>query len=663
MLRSYARYMFQIQFGFSLDYIADTLVSHAAIAGAIVQRFHSIFNPTLKRMTEEESKAQLEQLLGLIDEVDSLDEDRILRRYVDILEGTARTNFYRPTRDGSMRSVLSFKLNTRDIPDLPKPTPYFEIFVCSPRTEGVHLRGGPVARGGLRWSDRFEDFRTEILGLVKAQQVKNSVIVPVGAKGGFVARQIDNSWPRERFIGEGIACYKEFISGLLDITDNRTADGIVAPPNVVCCDEPDPYLVVAADKGTATFSDIANSIAQEYGFWLGDAFASGGSQGYDHKKMGITARGAWVSVQRHFREMNMDVQSDPVTVVGIGDMSGDVFGNGMLLSESLLVVAAFNHRHIFIDPTPDAAKSFAERQRLFNLDRSGWDDYDSSLISAGGGVFNRSAKSIKISKQMKDRFGISENSLRPTELISCLLKAKLDLLWNGGIGTYVKAESETHANVGDKANDVLRVNGAELGAKVVGEGGNLGLTQLGRVEYSLVGGRCNTDFIDNAGGVDCSDHEVNIKIALNQLVQNGALTQVQRNQLLEDMTEEVSSLVLGNNALQAQAISLEALRSKYRSGDHRRFMSDLSGLGVLDRELEFLPSDSHLVSRVSDSAKALTRPELSVLVSYAKSELKRAFAQPNLIDGIYREKLLFSAFPKTLVEQYPQVLTDHQLND
>ncbi|MEQ3696980.1 MAG: NAD-glutamate dehydrogenase [Pseudomonadales bacterium] len=662
ILRSYARYMFQIQFGFSLDYIADTLSEHSEVATQLVDLFEAIFDP--ERAADELSNIddKLQTLRAEIDQVESLDEDRILRRYLDLIMGTERTNYYRPTLSGQERSVLSFKLNTRRIPDLPKPTPYFEIFVCSPRTEGVHLRGGPVARGGLRWSDRFEDYRTEVLGLVKAQQVKNSVIVPVGAKGGFVARKTDSTWSRDRFLEEGIACYKEFISGLLDITDNRSGEEIVSPPAVICRDESDPYLVVAADKGTATFSDIANGLANDYGFWLGDAFASGGSQGYDHKKMGITAKGAWVSVQRHFREMGIDVQSDPVTVLGIGDMSGDVFGNGMLLSSSLKVVAAFNHRHIFIDPNPNPAKSFKERQRLFELPRSGWDDYNTKLISKGGGVFSRGAKVIKISKEMKTLFAIEESELRPTELLERLLKAPIDLLWNGGIGTYVKASTESHSDVGDKANDTIRVNGVDLGARVVGEGGNLGLTQLGRVEYSVEGGRCNTDFIDNAGGVDCSDHEVNIKILLNQLTRDGAMSELQRNELLESMTDQVSSLVLHNNALQAQAISLESLRSTYRSGDHRRFIIDLESINVLDRELEFLPSEADIQTRIHEREQALSRPELSILLSYAKSELKRHFARPKLITGQYRKAMVQSAFPKILSDKFPEQIEDHQLN-
>src|SRR5690606_29034240 len=453
-----------------------------------------------------------------------------------LIQATLRTNFYQADASGKPKPYFSFKFDPQAIPEMPRPVPEFEIFVYSPRVEGVHLRGGKVARGGLRWSDREEDYRTEVLGLVKAQQVKNAIIVPGGAKGGFVPRRLP-SGSRDEIFAEGLACYRIFISGLLDITDNLKEGQVVPPANVLRYDEDDPYLVVAADKGTAAFSGTANGIAAEYDFWLGDAFASGGSAGYDHKKMGITARAAWVSVQRHFRERGIDVQRDNISVIGIGDMAGDVFGNGMLRSESLQLVAAFNHLHIFIDPQPDAARSFVERQRLFELPRSSWADYDSTLISAGGGVFPRSAKRIDISPQMKARFDIAADWLTPAELIQALLKAPVDLLWNGGIGTYIKSSTENHAEVGDKSNDGVRVNACDVRAKVIGEGGNLGVTQLGRVEYGLHGGASNTDFIDNAGGVNCSDHEVNIKILLNEVVSAGDMTEKQRNQLLFQMTD------------------------------------------------------------------------------------------------------------------------------
>jgi len=526
--------------------------------------------------------------------------------------------------------------------------------------EGVHLRGGKVARGGLRWSDRHEDYRTEVLGLVKAQQVKNAVIVPVGAKGGFVCKKMRPEMSRDEVQQEGIACYQMFIRGLLDLTDNRSEVGIVRPEHVVAKDGEDPYLVVAADKGTATFSDIANAISAEYNFWLGDAFASGGSVGYDHKKMGITARGAWVSVQRHFREMGIDIQNTDFTAVGVGDMAGDVFGNGMLLSRHIRLLAAFNHLHIFVDPDPDAASSFVERERLFQLPRSSWEDYNSELISAGGGVFSRSAKSINISEEMQERFVIAADRLTPNELISYLLKAPADLLWNGGIGTYVKSSSESHTDVGDKANDALRVDAKDLRCRVIGEGGNLGITQLARVEFGLAGGRSNTDFIDNAGGVDCSDHEVNIKILLNSVVARGDLTEKHRNALLEEMTDSVSELVLDNNYHQTQAISLTEFQAIERSGEYRRFIRNMEDLGRIDRALEFIPSDEELAER-RVQGKALTRPELSVIISYAKGVLKEELIDSDLGDDPYLAAAVKSAFPKRLVEEYEDEVLDHRL--
>ena len=524
----------------------------------------------------------------------------------------------------------------------------------------MHLRGGKVARGGLRWSDRVEDYRTEVLGLVKAQQVKNALIVPVGAKGGFAPKQMPQNPSREEMMEEGVACYQIFIRALLDVTDNLVDNEVIHPESVVYYDDNDSYLVVAADKGTATFSDIANSIAQEYDFWLGDAFASGGSAGYDHKKMGITAKGAWVSVQRHFRERGINVQKDVVSVIGIGDMAGDVFGNGLLSSETLQMVAAFNHMHIFIDPNPDAARSYHERKRLFDLPRSSWQDYDSSLISEGGGLFSRNAKSIVITEAMKERFGIKANRLTPNELIRSLLRAPVDLIWNGGIGTYVKAINESHAQVGDKANDPLRINGCELRAKVVGEGGNLGLSQLGRVEYSLQGGALNTDFIDNSGGVDCSDHEVNIKILLNDIVSNGDMTMKQRNLLLESMTDDVSRLVLSNNYRQTQAITLAESEARYRMDEYKRFIDHLEGEGRLDRTIEYLPDNEALAER-SGAGQGLTRPELSLLISYSKAELKEALMASEVINEDYLSKELFTAFPEVLVEQFSGQIHHHRL--
>ncbi|TGG95742.1 NAD-glutamate dehydrogenase [Natronospirillum operosum] len=659
MLRGYAHYMKQIRFGISQEYIATTLIRHPQLTEMLSYLFSSRFNPVRKKRTELQAKytAKLEE--GL-EQVENLNEDRILRKYMELMQATLRTNFYQAEEKGRRKSYISFKLDPHVIADMPKPRPQYEIFVYSPRVEGVHLRGGKVARGGLRWSDRLEDFRTEVLGLVKAQQVKNAVIVPVGAKGGFVAKQLPDPSDREAFMAEGIACYKTFIQGLLDISDNLVGGDVVPPTDVIRHDEDDPYLVVAADKGTATFSDIANEVAQGYNFWLGDAFASGGSNGYDHKKMGITARGAWVSVQRHFREMNINVQESPITVVGIGDMAGDVFGNGLLSSRCLKLVAAFNHMHIFFDPDPDPEQSFRERERLFKLPRSSWDDYDRKLISKGGGIFSRNAKSIDLSPEVKKLLGIRRDKMTPTELISQILKAEVDLIWNGGIGTYVKASTETHAEVGDKANDNLRVDARDLRARVLGEGGNLGFTQLARVEFALQGGRCYTDFIDNAGGVDCSDHEVNIKILLDELVKSGDLTVKHRNQWLVKMTEEVSSLVLSNNYRQTQAISIAAREAAQRLEEYRRHISTFEADGKLDRALEFLPDDEQISERKA-MGQGLVRPELSVLISYSKGDLKEALIHQNAGDDDYLAQEVFTAFPGTLVKQFGEQIQHHRL--
>jgi glutamate dehydrogenase len=663
LLRAYERYLRQLQFPYSVVYIAETMANHLHLTSALVELFLTRFSPVFDG--DEDWRGQREiavekRILEGLENVANLGEDRIIRQYLALIKATLRTNFFQEGEGGQLKPYFSFKLHPADIPDVPQPTPLFEIFVYSPRVEGVHLRGGKVARGGLRWSDRHEDFRTEVLGLVKAQQVKNAVIVPVGAKGGFVAKQMQAGMSRDEIQQEGIACYQLFIRALLDITDNRTENGIISPPLVVVKDEPDPYLVVAADKGTATFSDIANGIAAEYDFWLGDAFASGGSVGYDHKKMAITARGAWVSVQRHFREFGIDVQNTDFTVVGVGDMAGDVFGNGMLLSQHIKLLAAFNHMHIFVDPSPDPAASFAERERLFQLPRSGWSDYSEKLISAGGGIFERAAKSIPITPEMKACFNIEAAQLTPTELINHILKSQVDLLWNGGIGTYVKSSLESHMDVGDKANDSLRVNADQLRCRVIGEGGNLGMTQLGRVEFGLNGGRSNTDFIDNAGGVDCSDHEVNIKILLNAVVARGDLTHKHRNALLEDMTTSVSELVLKNNYRQVQAISLIEYQAEIRSGEYRRFISTLENAGRLDRQLEFLPSDEALGDRKAQG-KTLTRPELSVLVSYSKAILKEQLIDSDLGLDPYLSNAVKTAFPDRLLEEYEKEIEDHQL--
>ncbi|WP_419307967.1 NAD-glutamate dehydrogenase [Chromohalobacter israelensis] len=659
VLRAYARYLKQLRFGLSQDYIANTLASHPEITRELVTLFELRFDPD-DTASEDEVDECVARIEGLLDQVASLNDDLLLRRYVALIQATLRTNYYQRREGGEPKDYIAFKLEPTRVPDMPKPRPMFEIFVYSPRVEGVHLRGGKVARGGLRWSDRHEDFRTEVLGLVKAQQVKNAVIVPVGAKGGFICKRMPEGADRDAVQKEGIACYQIFIRALLDVTDNLEGGDVVPPERVVRHDDDDPYLVVAADKGTATFSDIANAISLEYGHWLGDAFASGGEHGYDHKKMGITAKGAWESVKRHFREMGLNTQETPFSVVGIGDMAGDVFGNGMLLSDKIRLVAAFNHRHIFVDPDPDPTASFKERQRMFEMARSSWEDYDTSLISKGGGVFSRDAKSITITAEMKKAFDIEAGKLSPNELIRAILVSRYDLLWNGGIGTYVKAADETHADVGDKANDALRVDGGELRCRVVGEGGNLGLTQRGRMEAAEKGVRVNTDFIDNAGGVNCSDHEVNIKILLDDIVKRGDMTDKQRNQMLAEMTEEVGGLVLRDNYRQTQALSLSEILSQQGMGPYRRFINELEAAGGLDRELEFLPSDEVLIER-ANADKGLTLPELSVLISYAKSALKTDLIASDLPDNPHVQRHMARAFPHTLVERFSDEMYQHRL--
>lgn len=658
ILRAYAKYTRQIDATFSQSYIEETFSRYPEIAELLVKMFIRKFNPKLKTRTLTKFLSQIENLLDEV--VSSLDDDRIIRRYLDLIHATQRTNFYQLDPQGKTKSYVSFKFAPEQIPEMPRPLPKYEIFVYSPRVEGVHLRGGKVARGGLRWSDRREDFRTEVLGLVKAQQVKNTVIVPVGAKGGFVCKQMPLEASREKIFAEGQECYRLFIRGLLDITDNIVNGGPSAPKEVVCHDEEDPYLVVAADKGTATFSDIANEIAIEYNFWLGDAFASGGSNGYDHKKMGITAKGAWESVKRHFREIDIDCQSTDFTCLAIGDMAGDVFGNGMLLSKHTRLVAAFNHLHIFIDPNPDVIKSYQERSRLFELPRSGWNDYNKSLISKGGGVFCRNAKSITLTDEIKAMLGVKVSSMTPTALIQDLLKMNVDLIWNGGIGTYIKAENETHVEVGDRANDALRVNGKDVRAKIIGEGGNLGCTQSGRIEYAANGGRINTDFIDNVGGVDCSDNEVNIKILLNALVDEGEMTVKQRNRLLVDMTDEVSEIVLNDCIDQTCTISVTQFRGADQLKEQIRFIHYLEKEGKLDRSLEFLPTEDELAERMSNS-RGLTRPELSVLVAYSKMLLKEQLLVPNITEDSYLSQLLVAYFPQKLQEKFVKQMTKHPL--
>ncbi|MGY4773268.1 NAD-glutamate dehydrogenase [Kribbella sp. CWNU-51] len=667
ILRAYRKYIRQGGTPFSQSYIENAFLTHVDIASLLVQLFEASFDPARGAVDDPDRTSRVAQLekeiLAALDTVKSLDEDRILRSHLTVMKATLRTNYYQPGPDGRPRSYISLKLEPKAIPDLPQPRPAYEIFVYSPQVEGVHLRFGAVARGGLRWSDRREDFRTEVLGLVKAQMVKNSVIVPVGAKGGFYAKQLpDPAVDRDAWLAEGIASYKTFISGLLDITDNIVAGDIVPPKDVVRYDGDDAYLVVAADKGTATFSDIANGVAKEYGFWLGDAFASGGSVGYDHKAMGITARGAWESVKRHFRELGHDCQTEDFTVVGVGDMSGDVFGNGMLLSEHIRLVAAFDHRHIFLDPDPVAATSFAERRRLFDLPRSSWADYDASLISAGGGVFPRTDKAIPISAEVRDVLGLdgSPATLTPAELMNAILKAPVDLFWNGGIGTYVKSTAESNADVGDKANDTIRINGAELRARAVGEGGNLGFTQLGRIEYAAGGGRINTDFIDNVAGVDTSDHEVNIKILLDKVVADGDLTEKQRNDIIASMTDEVGALVLKSNYRQNIALANATAQAPALLHVHQDWVRRLERQGLLDRQLEFLPSVAEFKKRKAEG-RGLTSPELSVLIAYTKIVMAAELLKTSLPDDEFLAHKLASYFPKAIQERFGEQIQGHQL--
>lgn len=660
MLRAYAKYLWQTGFTFSQAYIEDVLCGNLSITRDLVQLFTFRFNPEIS--AEERNSATNSLRLKIknnLEEVKNIDEDRILNRYLQIILATIRTNYYQKANN-LFKNYLSFKFDPSAIPELPLPRPMFEIFVYSPRVEGVHLRGAKVARGGLRWSDRREDFRTEVLGLMKAQQVKNAVIVPLGAKGGFVPKSLPFKGTREEIMNEGINCYKIFIRGLLDLTDNLVDNVVVPPSDVVRYDGDDPYLVVAADKGTATFSDIANSISKEYHFWLDDAFASGGSSGYDHKKIGITARGAWECVKRHFRELGLDTQKTDFTVIGIGDMAGDVFGNGMLQSKHIKLIGAFNHQHIFIDPHPNPEVSYKERERLFNLPRSTWEDYDAKLISKGGGIFSRSSKFITISPEMREVLGITKPKLVPNELIRALLKAEVDLLFNGGIGTYVKASYEHNMSVGDRQNDALRINGDELRCQVVGEGGNLGFTQLGRVQFALHGGKINTDAIDNSGGVNCSDNEVNIKILLNGIVAAGDLTEKQRNQLLTEMTDEVAEMVLENNRSQTEAISVAEFNAAKSVQMHSRLIAHLEQHANLDRSLEFLPSNDELHSRQQND-KGLTRPELSVVLAYSKTLLKSELLASDVPEDKYIALDLITAFPHLLQERYQKEMFTHRL--
>ena len=705
VLRAYCKYLLQTGIPFSANYMSETLARHPAIASLLIELFEARFDPDreisnrrragqareqLRRRFEalvdgslERDKAFADYLEELVDarganretqvtairrafrraleSVSSLDEDRILFAFHEVIGATLRTNYYQPDLDGKPKHYISFKLDSQALPDLPLPRPFREIWVYSPRFEGIHLRGGMIARGGLRWSDRREDFRTEVLGLMKAQNVKNTMIVPVGAKGGFVLKRPPAEGGRDALHAEGVACYSSFINGLLDITDNLDKNDVLPPDRVVRQDGDDPYLVVAADKGTATFSDTANAIAEDHGFWLGDAFASGGSMGYDHKGMGITAKGAWEGVKRHFREMGRDIQREPFTVVGIGDMSGDVFGNGMLLSRHIRLQAAFNHQHIFLDPNPDEKASFAERRRLFRKPRSSWTDYREDLVSAGGGVYSRLDKTIPISPEIREWLGVSEEQMTPNALIRALLKAPVDLIWNGGIGTYVKASSESHADVGDIANNALRVSADELQCKVIGEGGNLGVTQRGRVEFALSGGRVNTDFIDNSAGVDTSDHEVNIKILLNLAMRDGKLSQNKRNELLVEMTDEVEQMVLRSNYLQTQAITMMEKLSPSRLGSKAHFIEVLEDMGMLNRALEFLPDDDELTER-REQGLGLMRPELSVLLSYSKIVLYQQLLDSDVPEDAWLSDEAVNYFPSPLRKPFAKYVSQHRLN-
>lgn len=659
VLRAYTKYLLQTTFRFSQAYIEKTLAQYSDIARDLIALFKTKFNPehklSLKKVADSENK-----IIQSLDNVTSLDEDRILRSLWNLIHATIRTNYFQKTDSDDFKDYLSFKVESKKIPELPLPIPLYEIFVYSTRFEGIHLRSSKVARGGIRWSDRREDFRTEILGLMKAQKVKNAVIVPSGAKGGFVLKALPLGATREVIQKEVVECYQFFIRGLLDLTDNLKNNKAVHPEQVVCYDDDDTYLVVAADKGTATFSDIANNLSKEYDFWLGDAFASGGSTGYDHKKMGITARGAWESIKRHFLELNINFEESIFTVVGIGDMSGDVFGNGMLYSPNIKLVAAFDHRHIFIDPDPDPKKSFDERSRLFNLPNSSWADYNSKLISKGGGVYPRTMKSISLSPEAKAILDTDNDSLPPNELIRVLLKAPVVLLFNGGIGTYVKASTESHADVGDKTNEFCRVNGKELRCQMVGEGGNLGFTQLGRVEYALQNGLIFTDFIDNSGGVDCSDHEVNIKILLNKEVKKGKLTENKRNQLLVSMTKDVAFLVLQDNYYQALAMSFSADHSIKLSGLYQIYLRDLEAAGIVSRAIEFMPDEKKLIERKAAEI-GLTRPELAVLFAYTKIHIKHEILKSDLTEEDYMKHTLTHAFPTVLTKSYYSMMLEHPL--
>jgi glutamate dehydrogenase len=667
LLRACAKYLRQAGMRFSEDYVQRVLRSNGAITRLLIRLFESRFDPARQNGAGERCEAITEEIRGQLDEVTSLDHDRILRSYLALIDATLRTSYYKqddqspgPGVDGPRALVLKF--DPRAVPGLVEPRPAFEIFVYSPRLEAVHLRFGRVARGGLRWSDRFEDFRTEVLGLVKAQEVKNAVIVPSGAKGGFVCKQLPDPSDREAYQAEVLACYKTFIAGMLDVTDNIAGDQVVPPAGVVRRDGDDPYLVVAADKGTATFSDTANEVAVRYGYWLGDAFASGGSEGYDHKKMGITARGAWESVKWHFAALGLNPATDDFTAAGVGDMSGDVFGNGMLLSEHIRLIAAFDHRHVFLDPAPEPAASFAERQRLFALPRSSWADYDAALISAGGGVWPRTVKSVPVSPQVRNALGLDArvSALSPDELISAILAAPVDLLWNGGIGTYVKASSESNAEVGDRSNDAVRIDATRLRARVVGEGGNLGFTQAARIEYSLGGGLMNTDFIDNSAGVDTSDHEVNIKILLADAIRDGAIPASARHELLEDMTGEIATLVLRHNYGQNMALAVARSQAAGLLHVHARYLRKLIRDKRLNPDQDMVPGDREIAERRS-SGGGLTNPELALLLAHTKIAAAEDMIASSLPDDPYLRRVLDAYFPAPLRARFADRMMTHRL--
>ena len=658
LLRAIIHYMVQTNLTFSPSYMKDCLIRNPQFSHALFGLFGAKF--CLNHHSAEKISQAEKTLEHELSKIENIAEDQILRAATSVVRAMLRTNYYQTLADGAHKRYISFKLDSSQVLNLPKPIPFREIFVYSRWFEAIHLRGGKVARGGLRWSDRHEDFRTEVLGLVKAQVVKNSVIVPTGSKGGFVCKKLPPITDREAYMAEGVKCYQEFISGLLDITDNLVNGKVVKPANVICYDGDDPYLVVAADKGTATFSDFANQMSLKYGFWLGDAFASGGSAGYDHKVMGITAKGAWEAVKRHFRHLGLNTQTEAFSVIGIGDLMGDVFGNGMLLSEHIKLIAAFNHQHIFLDPNPNVAASYQERLRMFNLPRSSWEDYDKSIISQGGGIYLRSSKSIPLSPQVQAWLNISADELSPTELINLILKAKADLLYNGGIGTYIKAETQSNEEVKDKANDALRVNGNQLQVKVVNEGGNLGATQLGRIEFAKKGGLICTDAIDNSAGVDCSDHEVNIKILFTAVMQATGMNVEERNEILESMTDEVGKLVLKDNYLQTLALKNAEHQAKATLLNHGNFMRKLEKIGELDRKVEFLPDDKEINAR-SLNGEGLTVPEMSVLLAYSKMSLDHEILNSSIVEDHNFDGLLASYFPHYLQEHYHDYIVNHYL--